>query len=137
MKGKEIITKMKYGMIALVSLFLFASFTVPVAQSDQDSSIKDLSKRETMLGILESLEAGEPYSRDESWSNGSCQDTDHPRIYFRSIDHSDFDHKEFSLDEFEERMIQFEEQLEKKMDQIIRKVGTQHSMHIVIHNLSI
>ena len=144
MKGKNILLRVKLVLFTSVMIVLFGSFTAPEGQLPVSDSIQNNSKKEVMLSILESLESGKTYSRNEAWGGDSFHDLSPTIIFIQRSDDSEFkpvielpdlNFECIRFEEIEERLEQLEESLELRIEEMIRRFEKEYEgKHRENHN---
>jgi hypothetical protein len=130
MKSKKSAIRIQVILLAIAFPLLLNSFTMPpLSQQNEASNYK----KECMLEVLESLEAGEQYIKEKSWGESKYLSIDIPQINIPGFDDFEFEidfpeiaFEEFDIEEFEARISEFEERIEEKMESLIKKIEEIH-----------
>lgn len=127
--------------VALSLIMILCSFGMVqdecIRQNDQKLEI---NKKDIMLNILESLESGKPYTRDDSWKGCNYAVFELPVIELPDFSDFDFDFdfdfelpefdfNELELEDFEQRMEQLQKKIDVKMEDIIHRFEYLHQKH--------
>lgn len=125
--------------IALLVIMILSSFTLLQDECpEQNIQKQDVDKKEAMFNILESLENGKPYSRDNSWARNNYAVFELPAFelpdfsefnFDFDFDFPEFDFNSVDLDELENRMEELQKKIDSRMEDMIRRIESYHGKY--------
>jgi len=135
--GKGLIVPVALSLTIILSSFGLVQDEC-IMQNDQKPEFR---KQEIMLNILESLESGQPYLRDDGWSGHNYAVIELPAMELPDFSDFDFDFdfefelpeiefNEFEMEEFENRMEELQEKIDIRMEDLIKRIEVLHEKHL-------
>lgn len=128
--------------VALSLVMLLGSFSRPqnvyISQANDQDCYQESQKRAAMYSILESLENGKPYSKDDCWDGNNYSVIELPVLDIPDFSDFDFDFDfdfpdirfdESDMEEFEERMEELQMKIEIKMEEMLRRIEGMHEKY--------
>jgi hypothetical protein len=127
--------------VALTLIMMLCSFGLVQDELIMQNEQKvEINKKDVMLNILESLESGKPYFKNEIWKGSNYAVIELPAIELPDFSDFDFDFDfnfelpEFDFDELEFKELELRmEELQKKIDirmqDMIRRIESMHEKH--------